>query len=395
MRFRTKLLLLNCLPLLIFAAISLFLGLTQFRANLYNEKEGNLRAASLAALTFYSSQGYGDYRRQEDGYVWRGMNLNVSEKTSIVDDLKKQTGTDFTFFFGKTAIMTSIHDENDRRCIGLPAGEAIQTYTIEQGKQLWCRHIVINGKPCQAYVIPIRQESDDSVVGALMASTPADGFNSALRNYVLTTVAAMLLVLIAVLILICWHVNWFAQKFAEVTDRSRQDLLTGLYNKLTFEYEASKRLGCRKDEEKPALFIIDLDDFKQVNDTFGHQTGDEVLRSFADILLQTFRSSDIIGRIGGDEFMILMTLKKDESLVQVDELAQEILEKLYALRIDATEHLTCSIGAGVDDAHCGFRELYALADKALYASKNKGKAGFVRYSSSQVTNEVSQCVKEE
>ena len=70
MKFRTKLLLLNGLPLLLFAAISLFLGLTQFRANLYNEKEGNLRSAALAALTFYSSQGYGDYRRQEDGFVW-------------------------------------------------------------------------------------------------------------------------------------------------------------------------------------------------------------------------------------------------------------------------------------------------------------------------------------
>ncbi len=387
MKFRTKLLLLNCLPLLIFAAISLFLGLTQFRANLYNEKEGNLRAAAMAALTFYSSQGYGDYHRQDDGYVWRGMNLNISEKTSIVDDLKKQTGTDFTFYFGKTAIMTSIHDENGRRCIGLSADEAILNYTIEQGNQLWCRHIVINGEPCQAYVIPIRQESNDAVVGALMASTSANGLNAALRNYVLTTVAAMLLVLIAVLILICWHVNWFARKYSEVTDRSRQDLLTGLYNKLTFEYEAAKHLAQRKDGETSALFIIDLDDFKQVNDSFGHQTGDELLKAFGGILIQAFRSSDIIGRIGGDEFMILKPITENEPLTRVDEIAGEILENLRELEIGEARHLTCSIGVGVDDANCGFRELYALTDKALYAAKKKGKASFIRYSCPQVANE--------
>ena len=379
MKFRTKLLLLNCLPLLVFAAISLVLGLTQFRASLYNEKEGNLRSAALAALTLYSSQGYGDYRRQDDGYVWRGMNLNISKKTSIVDDLKKQTGTDFTFYFGKTAVMTSIEDGNGQRCIGLTADDAIQAYTLGQGKQLWFRRIIINGTPCQAYAIPIRQESDDTVVGALMASTPASGLNDALRNYVLTTIAAMLLVLCAVLALIRWNVDWFAQKYSEVADRSRQDLLTGLYNKLTFEHEASKRLAERKEGETSALFIIDLDDFKHVNDTFGHQTGDEVLKALSKILVQTFPSSDLIGRIGGDEFMVLHPIQENEPITRTDELAQAILERLKKLQIGEAKNLTCSIGAGIDDAHCGFRDLYALADKALYATKKGGKANFVRY----------------
>ena len=380
MKFRTKLLLLNCLPLLVFAAISLVLGLTQFRANLYNEKEGNLRSAALAALTLYSSQGYGDYRRRDDGCVWRGMNLNISEKTSIVDDLKKKTGTDFTFFFGKTAVMTSIQDENGQRRIGLAADEAIQTYTLGQGNQLWCRRIDINGTPCQAYVIPIRQESDDAVVGALMASSPAYGLRAALRNYVLTTVAAMLLVLCAVFLLIRWNVDWFAQKYARVADRSRQDLLTGLYNKVTFESEATKRLTERKEGETSALFIIDLDDFKHVNDNFGHQTGDKVLKALAKILVQTFPSSDLIGRIGGDEFMVLHPMRENEPITRTDELAHEILANLQKLKIGGTKDLTCSIGAGIDNAQCGFQELYALADKALYATKKGGKASFVKYS---------------
>lgn len=97
MKFRTKLFILNCLPLVVFVTISLLLGLAQFRYSLYNEKEGNLRSTALAALTLYTSQGYGDYRRQADGFVWRGMNQNISERTAIVDDMKKQTGVDITF----------------------------------------------------------------------------------------------------------------------------------------------------------------------------------------------------------------------------------------------------------------------------------------------------------
>ena len=387
MKFRTKLLLSNCLPLLIFASIALILGLTQFRTNLYNEKEGNLRSAAMAALAFYSSQGYGDYRRQEDGYVWRGMNVNISQKTSIVDDLKKQTGTDFTFYFGKTAIMTSIHDKDENRCIGLPADDAILTHTLQEGKQLWCRHIMINGESCQAYVIPIRQESDDAVVGALMASQSADGLESALRHYVLTTVAAMLLVLVAVLAFIFCQANWFARKYSEATDKSRQDLLSGLYNKLTFEYEAAGYLAHQKDGEVSALFIIDLDDFKQVNDKYGHQTGDELLKSFAEILTQSFRSSDILGRVGGDEFMVLMPIPADEPLTRIDERSREILEKLCSRKIGEASHLTCSIGVGIGEAHCGFRELYSLADKALYAAKKNGKANFVRYSCPRMSAE--------
>ncbi|MBR3457275.1 MAG: hypothetical protein IKH16_03875, partial [Selenomonadaceae bacterium] len=99
MKFRTKLLSVNCIPLVLLTVISLALGIMQFQTSLYTEREGNLRSTALAAMTLYSSQGYGDYSRRDDGKVWRGLNQNISEKTSIVDDLKRQTGVDITFFF--------------------------------------------------------------------------------------------------------------------------------------------------------------------------------------------------------------------------------------------------------------------------------------------------------
>ena len=380
MNFRTRLLALNCIPLLVFAAVSLFFGLTQFRSSLYDETEGHLRSSALAALTFYSSQGYGDYARKEDGNVWRGMNFNVSGKTSIVDDLKRQTGVDITIYFDDVTVMTSMKDAKGLRATGMALDEELREYVLRQGKQVWCRSIQINGEACQAYVIPIRQESDDSVVGALMASQSAKGFNDAIRTYVMITIVITLLLLSAVLSFIRWHVGWFAQKFSEVTDRSRQDLLTGLYNKLTFESESKQYLSQRKKEDTAILFIFDFDNFKQVNDRFGHQTGDAVLKAFADLLVREFRTKDILGRIGGDEFMVLMPEMADSNVGRADEIAEEILHLLRELRVGTAGPFSSSIGIGTDATGCDFARLYEVADKALYEAKARGKACYVRYS---------------
>ena len=381
MNFKMKLLASHCTPLVVFAIVSLMLGLTQFRSTVYDEKEGNLRAVALAALTMYSSQGYGDYNQMEDGNVWRGMNFNVSQKASIVDDLKKQTAMDITFYFGDKAVMTSIAS-NEERVLGMAADSHIVKYVLEEGKQLWCRRIVVNGEECQAYVIPIRQESDSSVVGALMASQSSGGFKRIITQYVSTTLAVMLIILIVVLIFIRRHVDWFVQKFSEVTDKSRQDLLTGLVNKLTFESDTLEQMAInRKSKLVSVLFIIDFDNFKHVNDNYGHQTGDKVLKEFAGILTRTFRAYDVIGRVGGDEFMVFMAEMTEDNLGRADIISQDILQELKVLKVDDAGPFSCSIGIGTDDTGKSFKELYQLADKALYEAKARGKACYVRYSS--------------
>ncbi len=381
MKFRTKLLALNCVPLIVFALISLVLGLAQFRTSLYDEKEGNLRSTALAALTLYSSQGYGDYARQNDGNVWRGMNMNISENHSIVDDLKRQTNVDITFFYEDTAVMTSIQDNRGKRVMGFIADEVIKTHILKEGNQLWCRKIQINGTECQAYVIPIRQESDDTVIGALMASQSTDRFNIVIYQYILTTAIVIGLVLSVVVSFIRWHVDWFAQKFSEITDRSRQDLLTGLCNKLTFENDSKEFLARRTPGTVSVLLIFDFDNFKHINDNFGHQVGDEVLKAFANILVRAFRTNDIIGRVGGDEFMALMGDIPPENVGRADEISQQILNELYELRVKKAGPFSCSIGIGTDGTGYGFQELYKLADSALYKAKDRGKACYVRYSS--------------
>ena len=382
--YRTKLALVSFVPILIFAVVSIIIGFVQFQSNLYEEKQGHLKSTALAALALYSSHGYGDYGRKADGNVWRGMNFNVSAETSVVDDLKEQTGVDITFFFGDTPEMSSIFDKNGTRFVETDALDDIYNYTLKQGTQLWCREIQINGKACQAYIIPIRQSSNNSVAGALMASQSTEGFNNIIRKFILTTLLAALITLIIALLFIRWSVNRLSQEYDTVSNKSKHDLLTGLYNKRSFEEEVQKTIDAQNPEDVSVLLIFDFDNFKTINDTYGHATGDEVLKSFAAVLVRAFRTHDLIGRIGGDEFMVFMPGMLAEHLKRPDEISREILNELAAMKVGAAEHFSCSIGIGTDSKGYNFKTHYKLADKALYQSKENGKACYTRYSSDEI-----------
>lgn len=197
MKFKQKTLSIFCVTILLVGFISMFIGLAQFRTGMYNEAKSRLKSSALAAMNLYNSQGYGDYQMKADGNVWRGMNFNVSEKNSVVDDLKEQTGVDTTFFFGDTAVMTSICNEDGYRWIGMTAGDNIKNYTLSQGAQLWYKNIVIDGKKCHAYIIPITQPSDGTVVGALMASVSAASLTGTINRYVIISSIATLVILVA------------------------------------------------------------------------------------------------------------------------------------------------------------------------------------------------------
>ena len=386
MKYSTKLLIANCIPILVFAVISLIAGFNQFQTSIYNEKENYLKSSALAAFTLYSTHGYGDFGRKADGNVWRGMNFNISQEKSLVDDLKERINVDTTFFFGDVAEMTSIN-QNGVRTVETDALQYIRDYTLKRGSDLWCRNIKINGRTCQAYVIPIHQDSDNSIVGALMVSVPALAFNNTIRNYILTTAATALIVLFCAGLFIRWYVSRFSEEFYEVSDKSKRDLLTGLYNKRSFEEEAAFAIANKKPEEVSILLIFDFDNFKYVNDTFGHQIGDEVLKAFATILGRAFRTQDIIGRIGGDEFMVFMPNMSEEYISRPDKISEEILYQLSVLTVGPAAHFSCSIGIGTDSTGYDFQSLYKLADKALYQSKENGKACFVRYSSKDYPKE--------
>ena len=221
MKFKQKMFTLYCIPMLVYGVLLLFVGLIQFENGMYKETRNSLKSNALAAMSLYNSQGYGDYAMKADGNVWRGMNFNISGETGIVDDLKEQTGADITFFFGDTAVMTSIMNENGDRWYGMQTGENITNYTLHQGAQLWYRNIEIDGKMCHAYLIPIVQPGDGTVTGAMMASLPTDEFSSIIKQYILISV----LIALAVLLVVGGFIYWYIGGLTKVLHNVREVLL--------------------------------------------------------------------------------------------------------------------------------------------------------------------------
>lgn len=125
------------------------------------------------------------------------------------------------------------------------------------------------------------------------------------------------------------------------------------------------------------MLLFDIDNFKEINDTHGHETGDMVLKKLVDVLKVNFRSDDYICRIGGDEFVVFMshTAKVNESLI-----ARKIREINRMLgNVDELPPVSISVGIthGVDAADT--KELFERADSALYTAKNKGKHTYSFY----------------
>lgn len=165
----------------------------------------------------------------------------------------------------------------------------------------------------------------------------------------------------------------------ELRARVQKDPLTGLYNRSAFIELAVLRLKeCREMGDRPVLGILDLDYFKSINDTFGHQTGDQVLVGVAAILQKVLRDSDIVGRLGGDEYIFLMTDIGSEAAATV--VLEQLLGGVTQLGESKAMPLHGSVGvvAALDDQDT-FDNLYHKADIALYNAKNTGRNRYVFY----------------
>ncbi len=157
---------------------------------------------------------------------------------------------------------------------------------------------------------------------------------------------------------------------------AQTDIFTGLYNKATIE----ALIGEEVIKGAGIMLLLDIDDFKSINDRFGHEAGDRVLKYFSDLLLNIFRKSDIVGRVGGDEFMIY--IKDTADILIAEDKASEILKALKT-GVDYENNriiVTSSIGVTViNEKNYSFSEAYNQADSALYEAKFNGKNGYVIY----------------
>lgn len=181
------------------------------------------------------------------------------------------------------------------------------------------------------------------------------------------------------ILMIAYSVNINDEKSRqlEYEFKAQRDGLTGLYNRQTFNQLVDNYLKKRTVNDYCAYVIVDLDNFKSINDSLGHTQGDIVIQMVADILDKIGNKNCYVGRFGGDEFV--MFLYSQESYAEIEDKLRQILQEVENIKIDKKHEISASIGVTFVKNEFHYNELFDKCDQALYVSKNSGKNRYYIY----------------
>ncbi|SMX22163.1 putative diguanylate cyclase AdrA [Boseongicola aestuarii] len=181
-----------------------------------------------------------------------------------------------------------------------------------------------------------------------------------------------------------WYLNTLRRDLAKL---AATDLLTGLSNRRAFMSASENATS----QSRGIMMMIDLDHFKQINDTYGHTVGDDCLRAMADVLREQVRTNDVVGRLGGEEFGVFLVDAPMEA-------AQQIGERICAgasltlSQADRDVKVTASIGAVEMPQFEDIEAMLTLADMAMYQAKNAGRGCLVFWEKGVTARAQAECV---
>ncbi|MBQ9981718.1 MAG: GGDEF domain-containing protein [Oscillospiraceae bacterium] len=213
--------------------------------------------------------------------------------------------------------------------------------------------------------------------------------NDIIYLVILAGTIALLLAIFINLILLDKIINPVSNIVTRLDNKAKTDLLTGVLNKRSFEDLTEDALRNCDKNHLGAIILIDVDNFKHVNDTLGHAYGDKVLSGIGDMLRNTFSAEDYLGRLGGDEFCVFIKIPDFFNNNYEAFISEKCEELCKAFRNnytgdDNSYKISASLGAACSVYHGHtFAELYKCADTALYNSKHKGKDTFTIFDPSQ------------
>lgn len=296
----------------------------------------------------------------------------MSEEDIIRSTLKKAT----------TEYATSIFavDKGTGKIIGITENN-IQQFNIDGvGTQKELLNFLEQGTGKDAFMVKIREKISQMAVydlGSIYLAAFSDAekvFGSVTRTF-LEGIAGIGGISILTVLMIHYHIKSMEKELSMAKTEAKYDKLTGLYNRNGFEKCMDEFL--LKEKPSGVLLLLDLDNFKKINDGEGHPEGDRILQKLGICLKKVFRRDDFIGRLGGDEFIVL---------IQNDLPADILEEKLFTVLEDVRTMLggyrekynaSASIGAvPVDGSVKSYEILYKYADAALYIAKYMGKNRF-------------------
>lgn len=233
----------------------------------------------------------------------------------------------------------------------------------------------INGEKRTVYIAPVADGTWLLAAGIGADSLEKEGAAiwNANKKYQMWIYAVLVAIIATIVVFTVLNFNSSAERSKELENKADTDLLTGISNKIASERQIKEYIAACPDS-MAVMIVMDIDNFKKVNDTMGHAFGDEVIKNVGNQLKSMFRLSDVVGRLGGDEFVVLLKNIKDEASIEKECKKLENCFQHFEVGEYVKYAVTASIGAAVfpRDAQT-FETLYKAADSALYTAKKRGK----------------------
>lgn len=191
------------------------------------------------------------------------------------------------------------------------------------------------------------------------------------RNLILDSIIQSILTFTAGALMLIAHANTLREKNNQLESLSNRDDLTGLYNR-RYIYEYLKKISQERPEIKTVIGLIDIDDFKYINDQYGHIVGDRIIVAATESISKRLSKASILGRLGGDELMVIVQCKEFETCYK-DIIAINASANFFNQGISIHDSVTCSGGFVIFDYSEEIETNIAKADRLMYQAKEKGK----------------------
>ncbi len=309
------------------------------------------------------------------------MSSSIMEKFDMIhnQDLSALHQSFFTKFQGAIYLVSAepfLYDESETVVDGsllVLARELTPEFLAELSKQFKLPSLSFDSNLKHDDSLLLTGPKQHTAVGELFWQS--DKLSSQIIPYLYTILAAFF---IFTIVLTRWILKKDLSDLSDYQDKlfhaATTDALTGVANRRYFMEFGSKEMKINLLQKKSmAVLILDIDHFKSVNDRYGHAIGDQALKHFADICRRNIRDSDIFGRVGGEEFAILLNEYAEEQALKLAERMRVLVSHSPLIIGDRRIELTVSIGLATLAQHCTFDELLDNADKALYEAKNSGR----------------------
>ncbi len=408
------LLAINIIPLAFLGITILLLGSSMFTRAMYQEVEIELRNVCRNLDTTYDTLYPGDYTLTGgSSYRLYKGDQDITGDCTLIDQFKRNTGLDITLFYQDTRILTTIVDNNGVRITGSGAPSAVMEDVFVTGTAKFYTNVLIFDTAYFSYYAPLTN-SDGAVTGMLFVGKPTAEVDASVRASIYPLVVADILIMLLTSVFIFLYTRSFTSALLQIHgflgevstgnlsaeppalalkrndelneiagsalnmqrslhDLVEQDSLTALANRRFGDKRLRQTMKyAEKNGTDFCLAIGDIDDFKKVNDTYGHDCGDLVLKQIADILRRHMRNNGFVARWGGEEFLLVF---ENMDLAHARELLEKLLDDVRSSVCrydDLAVSVTMTFGLAAGNGQ-SITDLLRTADDRLYQGKKGGK----------------------